>query len=140
MVKIYQHFFFEKLSECKDCDLVIIMGTSLVVQPFASIPYFVKKKDSWKIAINKELIGNFDYDFLTDNSLFLCGNTDDISWKIIKDCQWENDYLLFAKENFGDDDVDLEKQMEMLSIQDKQEKQNEDKETNSEDKTKEKEN
>ena len=115
------------------------MGTSLVVQPFASIPYYVKKKDSWKIAINKELIGNFDYDFLTDNSLFLCGNTDDISWKIIKDCEWENDYLLFAKENFGDDVVDLEKQMEMLSIQDKQEKKNEDKETNSEDKTKEKE-
>jgi NAD-dependent SIR2 family protein deacetylase len=132
--------FFEKLSECKDCDLVIIMGTSLVVQPFASIPYYVKKKDSWKIAINKELIGNFDYDFLTDNSLFLCGNTDDISWKIIKDCEWENDYLLFAKENFGDDVVDLEKQMEMLSIQDKQEKKNEDKENKSEDKIKEKEN
>ena len=31
--------FFEKLGECKDVDLIIIMGTSLKVQPFASIPY-----------------------------------------------------------------------------------------------------
>ena len=109
--------FFEKLNECEDSDLVIIMGTSLIVQPFASIPDFLKI-DSWKVAINKYYIGHYNYEFLCMNSIFIPGITDDICLKIIKDCEWENDYKKFVKDTYDDDEFDLIQKMEMLSVND----------------------
>ena len=131
--------FFEKMEECKDSDLVIIMGTSLIVQPFASIPDILDR-DAWKVAINKDYIGYYNYEFLTMNSIFISGITDDVCLKIIKDCEWENDYKKFVKDTYDDDEFDLIQKMEMLSVNDnKNEKKEESKEneTKNENETKE---
>ena len=129
--------FFEKMKECEDCDLVLIMGTSLLVQPFASIPD-VMKRDTWKVAINKDKIGYYYYELLIMNSLFISGITDEVCLKIIKDCEWENDYKKFVKDTYNDDEFDLVEKMEMLSVNDnKNEKKEENKENESKNEKKE---
>ena len=60
--------FFETLNECKDVDLIIIMGTSLKVQPFASIPYLTNK-DANVVVFNMEEVGEFKYNHLSQDSV-----------------------------------------------------------------------
>ena len=52
------------------------------------------------------------------NSLFISGITDEVCLKIIKDCEWENDYKKFVKDTYNDDEFDLVEKMEMLSVND----------------------
>ena len=42
----------------KNCDLLIVMGTSLHVQPFGSLAYMVDD-DCPRILINRDLVGDF---------------------------------------------------------------------------------
>jgi len=51
---------FHKLSQkdFKKCDLVIVIGTSLAVYPFAGLPNYVSKECP-RLLINRELVGNF---------------------------------------------------------------------------------
>lgn len=52
--------FFEKVNEdFKKCDLLIIMGTSLQVQPFASLIGKVPKTTP-RILINREQVGTLE--------------------------------------------------------------------------------
>ena len=78
------------------------MGTSLKVQPFSLLPRMLNEK-AWKIAINRSLIGKFGYNFLSINSLFLQGTTDDVIKKIIHDCDWQEDFDAFLKSNYPDE-------------------------------------
>jgi len=59
------------------CDLCITMGTSLYVQPFASLPNFVGKECK-RVLINRERVGNFKFNDPTNKTdVFYKGNADD---------------------------------------------------------------
>ena len=62
--------FFEKLQECNDADLFIIMGTSLSVSPFARIPYLANRNAD-VVLFNKSLVGKYQYNKLYCNALFI---------------------------------------------------------------------
>ena len=52
--------FYELMNEdFKNCDLLIVMGTSLQVQPFASLINLVSE-DTPRLLINREEVGNFN--------------------------------------------------------------------------------
>ncbi|XP_059610515.1 NAD-dependent protein deacetylase Sirt2 [Phlebotomus argentipes] len=107
-------FFGENLPESfhqlpakdfKDCDLLIIMGTSLEVQPFASLPD--RASDSCvRLLVNRELVGNKDSIW----SLFSRGagrmefgmpeSRRDVAW--LGDCD-EGVQLIADKLGFGDE-------------------------------------
>ena len=56
-------------------DLVIVLGTSLMVAPVASIPDWVKS-DVHRLLINRELVGSFQYGNKTTD-VFLEGDCDE---------------------------------------------------------------
>ena len=108
--------FFLKAENSRDCDLCIVMGTSLQVYPFANIPKILKRS-CWKIMINFTKIGNFFYDMLFSNSLMLMGDTtDNIIKKILFDCGWNEDFKNFCKEYYNDEDIYIEKKTELLNF------------------------
>ena len=49
--------FFERLYDFEECDLLIVIGTSLVVKPFATLISFVNK-DVPRLLINMEKVGS----------------------------------------------------------------------------------
>lgn len=76
---------FSKAISCLDeCDLCIIMGTSLKVSPFNFIPNFLNK-DCHKLLINMERVGNLKLDDIGSKDVFVKGYTDDAIVKLIKD-------------------------------------------------------
>jgi len=58
-----------------ECDLLIVIGTSLQVYPFAGLPDMVGK-DCPRILINRELVGSFQ-NKRRKRDAFYCGNADD---------------------------------------------------------------
>ena len=93
--------FFEKMNEIEDCDLGIVMGTSLKVMPFNFLPYKLKNT-SWRVVANMEKVGSeggsgFNYDNLSSKDLFLGGKTDEIIHRILKDCGWQEEFENFVK-------------------------------------------
>ena len=113
--------FFEKLQECKDVDLIIIMGTSLKVQPFASIPYLTNPKADI-LVINMENVGGYDFHRLYSNSLIIEGKTDESVIKLLNDCNMIDEFKEFMKNEYKDefkDDNEIENligDMEKLNI------------------------
>ena len=102
--------FFEKLQECKDVDLIIIMGTSLKVQPFASIPYLTNPKADI-LVINMENVGGYDFHRLYSNSLIIKGKTDESVIKLLNDCNMIDEFKEFMKNEYKDefkDDNEIE--------------------------------
>jgi len=57
------------------CDLVIVLGTSLLVDPVASIPNWVKS-DVHRCLINRDVVGSFILNKPTD--VFLEGDCDEM--------------------------------------------------------------
>ncbi len=96
--------FFQKGNNCFDADLIIIMGTSLQVHPFASLP-IVTTQECWKVVFNMNHVGKFGYDFLSSNSLFLQGKTDQVVYNFIHDSGLENQFLEFLKLEFGEQEI-----------------------------------
>ena len=94
--------FFEKIQESKDTDLIIIMGTSLKVQPFASIPYLTNK-DACKLVFNMEKVGEYGYDYLDDDSVFIEGKTDKSVIKFLKDINMFDEFAEFVKKEYNED-------------------------------------
>ena len=114
--------FYEKIKDLKDVDCCIIMGSSLKVYPFAKIPELLKK-DTWIICINKERIGNFNYNNLYSNSLmFENDTTDNYLKKILKDIEWNDDFKNFCLKEYGDKNIYKEIKYKMLSIDNKNKK------------------
>lgn len=63
------------------CDLLLVMGTALAVQPFGSLPYMVND-DVPRVLINMESVGDFDYDKESnERDVFIKGATDEITQK-----------------------------------------------------------
>ena len=113
--------FFEKLGECKDVDLIIIMGTSLKVQPFASIPYLTNPFADI-VVFNMEEVGGFLFNKLYCNALFIEGKTDENIIKLLKDTNMFDEFKEFMKKEYSEefkDDNDIEKligDMEKMEI------------------------
>ena len=107
--------FFIKGNDIYDADLIIIMGTSLQVHPFASLPK-VSNEKCWKVIFNMDKVGNYGYNLLSCNSLFLEGKTDKVVLNVIRDCGLENEFLEFIKDEFGDCDFGEGKEENMINI------------------------
>ena len=91
------------------------MGTSLQVHPFASLPK-VSNEKCWKVIFNMDKVGNYGYNLLSCNSLFLEGKTDKVVLNVIRDCGLENEFLEFIKDEFGDCDFGEGKEENMINI------------------------
>ena len=48
-----------------ECDLLLVMGTSLLVNPFAAIPVWVGR-DVPRLLLNRELVGDFAREEMMD--------------------------------------------------------------------------
>ena len=83
--------FYEKADYAKECDVGIIIGTELVVDPFSRLTNKFNK-NSWIVIINKTFVGDFDYYDIFNKQLFLEGYCDDIVKQILIDCGWFNDF------------------------------------------------
>mmetsp|Transcript_38578 Transcript_38578/g.82307 ORF Transcript_38578/g.82307 Transcript_38578/m.82307 type:complete len:205 (+) Transcript_38578:164-778(+) len=68
------------------CDLVVTLGTSLLVAPVASIPDWVKS-DTHRLLINRELVGSF----YGPTDVFLEGDCDEHVRKICSMVGWEEE-------------------------------------------------
>ncbi|KAG9305191.1 hypothetical protein G9A89_010699 [Geosiphon pyriformis] len=92
--------FFKHLSDFEDCDLLIVLGTSLQVQPFASLIEKVGDK-TLRLLINREPVGvygpsqrGFDFEgkyHKYQRDVFLAGTCDDGVRKLAALCGWENE-------------------------------------------------
>ena len=107
--------FYEKIKESEDFDLVLIMGTSLQVYPFAQIPKLMKTT-SWKVVFNRDKVGRFLFNFLFSNTLFIQGTTDDIVKKFLKDVDLLDDFKNFVKINYGDENIDINENIKMIEV------------------------
>ena len=96
--------FHEKLDECRksNIDLIIIMGTSLLVHPFASIPFRVNPNADI-IVFNMERVGDFPYDSLLSSSLFIEGKTDETVVKFLKDINMLDEFKDFMKKEYNEE-------------------------------------
>ena len=115
--------FFEALQLLPDVDLIIIMGTSLKVNPFAMIPY-LPEINAFKLVFNMEEVGQFGYQFLSSDSLFIQGKTDQSVIKFLKDVNLYDEFSNFIKKEYNEDLNDLiGKESELMNVNDN--KQNE---------------
>lgn len=69
-------------------DLVVVLGTSLLVAPVANIPDWVKS-DTHRLLINREMVGSFHGDKPTD--VFLEGDCDESVRKLCQLVGWEEE-------------------------------------------------
>lgn len=94
--------FFDSFQDIYNTDLSFIMGTSLKVYPFGRLPYEIPK-DSWRVLINKSKVGTifslnrFKFDDEYKKDYFMCGYTDEMVLKLVKDCGWEQEFEEYCK-------------------------------------------
>jgi len=78
--------FFYEAQRLDQTDLLIVIGTSLVVFPFAALASSVPKSAP-KILINREMVGNMGKDTLK----FLQGDCDDVVLQLCRALGWEEE-------------------------------------------------
>lgn len=76
--------FHKKLGHLAEADLLIIIGTSLQVQPFASLTYFVPRSCP-RVLINLEETGDLG---TRPDDVLLLGKCDDITKELAKELGW----------------------------------------------------
>ena len=114
--------FFEALQLLPDVDLIIIMGTSLKVNPFAMIPY-LPEINAYKLVFNMEEVGEFGYEYLCTDSLFIQGKTDQSVIKFLKDVNLFDEFSDFIKKEYNEDLKDLiGKESELMNVNDNKQK------------------
>jgi NAD-dependent protein deacetylase SIR2 len=79
--------FFGSLGQLSDADLLIVIGTSLTVHPFASLVNMVKGQCP-RVLINLDKVGGIGSG---KNDLVLLGKCDDIIRDLAKKLGWEED-------------------------------------------------
>jgi len=79
--------FHGSLAKLKDADLLIVIGTSLTVQPFASLISMVSGKCP-RVLINLDKVGGIGSG---KNDLVLLGKCDDIIRDLAKELGWEDE-------------------------------------------------
>jgi NAD-dependent SIR2 family protein deacetylase len=107
--------FYDKQEECDDVDLIIIMGTSLKVQPFASVPYMTNPQADI-VVFNMEKVGNYLYSKLYSNHIFIQGKTDENVIKFLKDTDMLNEFKEFVKKEYNEDSTTEEEIKKIESI------------------------
>jgi NAD-dependent SIR2 family protein deacetylase len=70
------------------CDLLIVMGTSLQVQPFASLTRY-PKKGTPRLLINRERVG--DFNSKSPQDVIMLGDCDHGCIRLAKALGWEAD-------------------------------------------------
>jgi len=88
-----KRFFTCAISDFPKCDLLIIMGTSLVVQPFAGMIHEVRG-DIPRLLINLESVGQYELDYeKKDNvrDVFWKGTCDDGSYRLAELLGWKEE-------------------------------------------------
>lgn len=96
-----ERFFTGVKPDFGDCDLLIVMGTSLTVAPFASLPEFVPDHVP-RVLINRDRVGGHIFAWGDkDNSrdVFVEGSCDDGVTTLARLLGWEQD-LLDIQESF----------------------------------------
>ncbi|KAL0218590.1 hypothetical protein P9112_004243 [Eukaryota sp. TZLM1-RC] len=78
--------FSKAIDYCSQADLVIIIGTSLKVFPFAALPSLVSPSAS-KVVVNKERVDASGFDF-DGNDSFVQGEADEVFGKVIDALDW----------------------------------------------------
>ena len=76
--------FFKNRMLPYESDLIIVMGTSLTVQPFASLPGMVRETTP-RVLINKERVGGFGS---RNDDVLLIGDCDDGVRRLAEACGW----------------------------------------------------
>ena len=108
--------FSESLEQLTDIDLIIIMGTSLKVNPFAMIPY-MPNINAYKLVFNMEEVGQFGFCFLKSDALFIKGKTDNSVIKFLKDVNLYDEFSDFIKQEYNEDLNDLiGKESEIMNV------------------------
>ena len=97
----YPAKFYQSLKECNDVEVIIIMGTTLKVQPFASIPYYTNPKADI-LLFNMEPIGSFSFDKLFVNHIFIEGKSDETVIKFLNDTNMIKDFNIFLKTEYNE--------------------------------------
>ena len=71
------------------CDLLLVIGTSLLVMPVASIPKWVSKQCT-RALLNREVVGDFVHSS-SDRDFYLGGDCDDSVRKLCASAGWQQD-------------------------------------------------
>jgi len=79
--------FFEAREVPGEADLCIVMGTSLTVQPFASLPGLVGEEVP-RVLINKEVVGSLGS---RKDDVLILGDCDEGVRKLARACGWEEE-------------------------------------------------
>ena len=77
------------------------MGTSLKVHPFASIPYLTNR-DAYVMVFNMEEVGQFEYNHLSTDAIFIGGKTDQNIIKFLKDINLCDEFAEFIKKEYNE--------------------------------------
>jgi NAD-dependent SIR2 family protein deacetylase len=72
------------------CDLLLVVGTSLLVMPVAGIPSWVPYNCP-RVLLNREVVGDFAYSPMSDRDLFLEGDCDESVRKLCQLAGWEQE-------------------------------------------------
>ncbi|KIM40877.1 hypothetical protein M413DRAFT_445656 [Hebeloma cylindrosporum] len=81
--------FINSMSNLQEADLLIVMGTSLTVQPFASLAEMVDDSCP-RVLINLDHVGDFGS---RSDDVVLLGKCDDIVTKLCNELGWEDELL-----------------------------------------------
>jgi NAD-dependent SIR2 family protein deacetylase len=87
-----QRFFTLSDEDFPKCKLMVIMGTSLQVQPFSSVVDWVSQ-DIPRFLLNKEPAGDFAHGNTSPNDCFIKGDCQEIIRAVIDDLKWTDDLL-----------------------------------------------
>ena len=90
--------FFEALHEPQKADLVIVLGTSLTVHPFASLPGMAGQEVP-RVLINLERVGGFGS---RPDDVLLLGDCDDGVCKLAQACGWLDTLVELWKKTGGE--------------------------------------
>ena len=83
--------FFTESKKVKEADLLIMMGTSLLAFPFASL-VSENMKSCPRVLINRHLSGDIKPEGENKRDMFLQGDSDAICLKIMELAGWMEDY------------------------------------------------
>ncbi|TIA89825.1 hypothetical protein E3P99_01902 [Wallemia hederae] len=86
--------FFEKLDDFNSCDLLLVLGTSLKVHPFASLIDLARGRH--RALLNLYPVGTHigGFDFGDDTrDIFCAGKTDDVVMELARECGWLDELM-----------------------------------------------
>lgn len=91
-------FFTHLLSDTRKCDLMIILGSSLSVEPFAYLPFMIGRKLPRLVIHTSDMSDNLDFHFGT-RDVFWRGTPEDGCMELIRLLDWTQDLHRLVKSN-----------------------------------------